>query len=182
VGAVCLVEALEEAAEAVSRPDRACIRLESIDPALMVPGSGSELTRLFTNLLENAVRHTPPEGTVTVNFFASFNASGSTVYSIISNNCTVCHSGTNNTCPIYSGYEYGMGTASAFLSNSLNVTACSSSKVRLPSQGTTGSSTNSFLLDRLKGISSSPMPPFGSLTGTQIRIIQDWIDQGCQNN
>jgi signal transduction histidine kinase len=32
----------------------------------MVPGSGSELTRLFTNLLENAVRHTPPEGTVTV--------------------------------------------------------------------------------------------------------------------
>jgi signal transduction histidine kinase len=29
----------------------------------MVPGSGSELTRLFTNLLENAVRHTPPEGT-----------------------------------------------------------------------------------------------------------------------
>jgi signal transduction histidine kinase len=26
----------------------------------------SELTRLFTNLLENAVRHTPPEGAVTV--------------------------------------------------------------------------------------------------------------------
>jgi heavy metal sensor kinase len=66
VGPVCLIEALEEAAEAVSRPDRPCIRLESIDPALMVPGSGSELTRLFTNLLENAVRHTPPEGTVTV--------------------------------------------------------------------------------------------------------------------
>jgi len=60
VGPVCLIEALEEAAEAVSRPDRPCIRLESIDPALMVPGSGSELTRLFTNLLENAVRHTPP--------------------------------------------------------------------------------------------------------------------------
>jgi heavy metal sensor kinase len=66
VGPVCLIEALEEAAEAVSRPDRPCIRLESLDPALMVPGSGSELTRLFTNLLENAVRHTPPEGTVTV--------------------------------------------------------------------------------------------------------------------
>jgi signal transduction histidine kinase len=32
----------------------------------MVSGSGSELTRLFTNLLENAVRHTPCEGTVTV--------------------------------------------------------------------------------------------------------------------
>ncbi len=66
VGAVCLVEALEEAAEAVSRPDRPPIRLEGIDPALMVPGSGSELTRLFTNLLENAVRHTPIEGKVTV--------------------------------------------------------------------------------------------------------------------
>ncbi|MCC2669748.1 MAG: signal transduction histidine kinase, partial [Armatimonadetes bacterium] len=57
---------LEEAAESVSRPERPGIRLEPLDPALMVPGSGSELTRLFTNLLENAVRHTPPEGTVTV--------------------------------------------------------------------------------------------------------------------
>lgn len=66
VGPVCLIEVLEESAESVSRPDRPCIRLESIDPALMVSGSGSELTRLFTNLLENAARHTPPEGTVTV--------------------------------------------------------------------------------------------------------------------
>jgi heavy metal sensor kinase len=70
VGPVCLIEALEEAAEAVSRPDRPCIRLEPIDPALMVSGSGSELTRLFTNLLQNAVRHTPPEGTVTVSAIA----------------------------------------------------------------------------------------------------------------
>ncbi len=66
VGPVCLLEVLEEAAEAVSRPDRPAVRLESIAPGLMVPGSGSELTRLFTNLLENAARHTPPEGTVTV--------------------------------------------------------------------------------------------------------------------
>lgn len=66
VGPVCLIETLEEAAETVSRPDCPSIRLESIDPMLMVPGSGSELTRLWTNLLENAVRHTPPEGTVTV--------------------------------------------------------------------------------------------------------------------
>jgi heavy metal sensor kinase len=66
VGPVCLLEVLEEAAESVSRPERPGIRLEPLDPALMVPGSGSELTRLFTNLLENAVRHTPPEGTVTV--------------------------------------------------------------------------------------------------------------------
>src|SRR5262249_46242142 len=47
VGPVCLVEVLEEAAESVSRPDRPSIRLEPLDPALMVPGSGSELTRLF---------------------------------------------------------------------------------------------------------------------------------------
>lgn len=66
VGPVCLVEALEEAAAAVSRPERPRIRLEAIPPTLMVPGSGSELTRLFTNLLENAVRHTPLDGTVTV--------------------------------------------------------------------------------------------------------------------
>lgn len=66
VGAVCLIEALEEAVETVTRPDRPCVRLDAIDPALMVRGSGSELTRLFTNLLENAVRHTPPEGMVTV--------------------------------------------------------------------------------------------------------------------
>jgi heavy metal sensor kinase len=66
VGPVCLSEVLEEAAEAVSRPNRPGIRLEDMDPALVVSGSGSELTRLFTNLLENAVRHTPLEGTVTV--------------------------------------------------------------------------------------------------------------------
>jgi signal transduction histidine kinase len=66
VGPVCLIEALEEAVGSVSRTDQAHIRLEPVDPALMVSGSGSELTRLFTNLLGNAVRHTPPEGTVTV--------------------------------------------------------------------------------------------------------------------
>lgn len=66
VGQVCLLEVLEEAVESVSRADRPGIHLETLDPALMVPGSGSELTRLFTNLLENAVRHTPPEGMVTV--------------------------------------------------------------------------------------------------------------------
>jgi len=88
VGPVCLMEALEEAGEfaqrrgpdpgeAVSRPNRPCIRLDSIDPALVVSGSGSELTRLFTNLLENASRHTPPEGTITVS--ASVNAMSVTV-------------------------------------------------------------------------------------------------------
>lgn len=77
MGTVCLIEVLEEASEfaqrrgpvpgeAVSHPERPCILIQPIDPALMARGSGSELTRLFTNLLENAARHTPPEGKVTV--------------------------------------------------------------------------------------------------------------------
>ena len=77
VGPVCLIEALEEAVGSVCRADQANIRLQSIDPALMVQGSGSELTRLFTNLLENAVRHTPPEGTVTVS--ATADATSATI-------------------------------------------------------------------------------------------------------
>jgi signal transduction histidine kinase len=77
VGPVCLIEALEEAAEAVSRPDGPCIQLERINPELMALGSGSELTRLFTNLLENAVRHTPPEGMVIVS--ATFDSMSVTV-------------------------------------------------------------------------------------------------------
>jgi signal transduction histidine kinase len=66
VGPVCLLEVLEEAAEAVEGPRQPCVRIERVDPELMVQGSGSELTRLFTNLLQNAVRHTPPQGKVTV--------------------------------------------------------------------------------------------------------------------
>lgn len=66
VGPVCLLEVLEEAAEAVAGPGQAFVRIEGVDPALLIPGSGSELTRLFTNLLQNAVRHTPPPGAVTV--------------------------------------------------------------------------------------------------------------------
>lgn len=66
VGPVCLIESLEEAAEAVTRPDRPRIDLATIAPHLFVRGSGSELTRLWTNLLENAVRHTPPDGKVEV--------------------------------------------------------------------------------------------------------------------
>jgi two-component system, OmpR family, sensor kinase len=66
VGPVCLLEVLEEAAEAVEGPRHSCVRIELVDPELMVQGSGSALTRLFTNLLQNAVRHAPPQGAVTV--------------------------------------------------------------------------------------------------------------------
>ncbi len=77
VGLVCLAEALEEAVEAVSRPGRPNIRLEPVDPSLMARGSGSELTRLFINVLDNGVRHTPPEGEVSVS--ATVDASVATV-------------------------------------------------------------------------------------------------------
>jgi heavy metal sensor kinase len=66
VGPVCLAEVLEEAAEAVGGANSPGVQLNGVDPETVVMGSGSELYRLFANLLENAVRHTPPEGRVTV--------------------------------------------------------------------------------------------------------------------
>lgn len=59
-----VLEVLEEAFDALPRAGRPEVRLHLDDPDLMVPGSGFELTRLITNLLENAVRYTPPEGSI----------------------------------------------------------------------------------------------------------------------
>jgi heavy metal sensor kinase len=41
-------------------------RLDAVPRGLTVLGDARHLVRLFRNLLENAVRHTPPDGTVTV--------------------------------------------------------------------------------------------------------------------
>lgn len=119
--------------------------------------------------------------TVKVDFFASFNNSSlptaDTVYGIIASNCTSCHTGTGNRCPMSNNAaNYGMGTATAFRNNSINVNACSSSKQRISSGQ---SSTNSYLVDRVKGIGGSQM---GSLSGGQIALIEDWILQGALNN
>ena len=60
-----LREVLERAITCVPRPEAAlCLRIE--DEALSVPGNEGELVRLFTNLLTNAARHTPPTGRITL--------------------------------------------------------------------------------------------------------------------
>lgn len=57
---------LEQARERVLRPGTAPITLRVEDEALTYWGNESELLRLLTNLFENALRHTPPEGSITV--------------------------------------------------------------------------------------------------------------------
>ena len=42
------------------------VRLETESEELTVLGDADHLTRLFVNLLENALRHTPPDGAVTL--------------------------------------------------------------------------------------------------------------------
>lgn len=59
-------ELLERARSGISRRDGACIELNLPDETLSVVGNEMELVRLFTNLLDNAVRYTPAEGRVTV--------------------------------------------------------------------------------------------------------------------
>jgi signal transduction histidine kinase len=59
-------ELLERAASAVAHHKGALIALQIEDDALCVPGNEGELVRLFTNLLDNATRYTPPGGRITV--------------------------------------------------------------------------------------------------------------------
>jgi len=61
-----LREVLERAVARVPRPAAAAICLSLEDEALSVPGNEEELVRLFTNLLTNAVRHTPAGGKITL--------------------------------------------------------------------------------------------------------------------
>ncbi len=127
------------------------------------------------------------EKTVRVTFFASLDSQSvavdgnlggrPTVYAIIGAYCTSsCHTTTSNTCPpSTNGNGYGMGTKTAFLNNSISQNACGAKKQRVSAN----SPTNSYLLDRLKGIGSSTMPPSGTLPTTAINIIEDWISQGA---
>ena len=66
---VSLPTLLTEAADAVQPADRrpqATLEFTLPDDDLPLRGDEDALRRLFTNLLENALRHTPPPGTVTV--------------------------------------------------------------------------------------------------------------------
>lgn len=62
---VLLSEVLERAVK-ITPSEGAPIVLELSDPALLVKGNEGELIRLFTNLLDNARRHTPESGQVRV--------------------------------------------------------------------------------------------------------------------
>jgi two-component system OmpR family sensor kinase len=59
-------EVLEAATECVQPQGGAIIENTISDPALAVQGDIGPLTRLFVNLLDNAIRHTPPEGRITL--------------------------------------------------------------------------------------------------------------------
>jgi heavy metal sensor kinase len=62
----CLSEVLEHAVEPFSGARVTPIAVEVSQPSLLVLGDSHHLLRLFTNLLENAVRHTPPAGRITL--------------------------------------------------------------------------------------------------------------------
>jgi signal transduction histidine kinase len=61
-----LQEPIQIAMAHVRRPDRAPITLQMGEEPIVVQACQDELTRLFTNLLENAARHTPADGKIVV--------------------------------------------------------------------------------------------------------------------
>jgi heavy metal sensor kinase len=61
-----LAAVLREAAAALPEPEGIELGLHLPDAPLRVWADEAQLVRLFTNLLENAVRHTPPGGRVTL--------------------------------------------------------------------------------------------------------------------
>lgn len=63
---VSLQDLLGRAATLVRDAESAEIEIRPIDPELGVVGDSHHLVRLFVNLLENAVRHTPADGRVTL--------------------------------------------------------------------------------------------------------------------
>ena len=61
-----LSEILAQSVAALPETGQAPITLALTPPDLQIQGDAHALIRLFGNLLENAVRHTPPEGRITV--------------------------------------------------------------------------------------------------------------------
>ena len=62
--ALPVAELLTRAAQNVGKAGGAAIRVEAGDPSLALCGNPDEISRLITNLLENAVRHTPEDGSI----------------------------------------------------------------------------------------------------------------------
>jgi len=90
---------------------------------------------------------------------------------IFNSQCTGCHGG-NGGLFLNSGASYG---------NLVNVQAqssCTSLKRVLPNDA-----ANSVLFKKISGFScGSQMPQGGSLSGSDIALIQSWINQGANNN
>ena len=86
-----------------------------------------------------------------------------------------CPPGTN-------GRNYPLDTKAKFLSNSVNVNSCGGSGG--PRLDITGKDpSNSYFIDRLKGIGGTRMPRGGpALSKTSINLIEDWISQGGKDN
>ncbi|MGI4787560.1 MAG: sensor histidine kinase [Janthinobacterium lividum] len=68
-----LAEVLNQAVASLHSLDLAPIHLDLPASPLLVRGHADSLVRLFSNLLENAVRHTPSEGRITVTAHAEGN-------------------------------------------------------------------------------------------------------------
>ncbi|MCE9635262.1 MAG: hypothetical protein K8T90_06090 [Planctomycetes bacterium] len=159
-------------------------------PSFVVPsptsaaGFGATPSATFRLIASNGTNSDTK--TVQVTFYASFDNGNSaatttkTVYSgIIAANCMggSCHSGTAATkCSTAVGYS--MGSASAFHSNSVNKTSCVGTNLRVD---TSLGASSSSVIDRLKGIGAL-MPKGGSaLSGADIGLITDWINQGASS-
>jgi signal transduction histidine kinase len=59
-------DVVHRASQGIHGDSVAAVRFDLPSPGLTVQGNPEALTRLFTNLLDNASRHTPPEGAITV--------------------------------------------------------------------------------------------------------------------
>jgi two-component system OmpR family sensor kinase len=64
--ALDLGSVLEEAVAAVSRPGAAPVTLALPPAPVLIDGDADHLVRVFVNLLQNAIRHTPAEGQITL--------------------------------------------------------------------------------------------------------------------
>jgi two-component system, OmpR family, sensor kinase len=57
---------LEAASEGIRAPGKPSVSIEIPEADLSVVGNAYELTRLFSNLIDNAVRHTPTDGQISI--------------------------------------------------------------------------------------------------------------------
>ncbi len=73
-----MLETIVEEARALSGNDRHVVRLEIESPACLL-GNSRELRTAFTNLVTNAVRHTPPKSEVRVRWYMNRNGAGLSV-------------------------------------------------------------------------------------------------------